>query len=340
MLVEHYGGICLPEEEPVRRVGRKRYRSEFGFLKAPLERMAAYLDETIRLLVLYSTGVARLQGAHGLAIALTEAEGLFGDDDVSPEEREARLDRERNFERLAKEEVESGYRLLSAHVLVGTWGVMESSVDDWVIEWISRRPHDLELEIAELKLPTASYMTSSVQERARALFEVLRRRQGHSLGAGVTRFERPLDLVGLSASVPDLISDALFEMHKVRNVCAHNGGRADRQFIEDCPWFGLKRGSPVPLTSSMINGYISILTHYLVLLYHRAHARVGIRLRDSVRYWDPQITVAVASREAESELTVPPCVLSLPIVQSRHRTLLGAQSEAHDASADAAEVGA
>ena len=175
-------------------------------------------------------------------------------------------------------------------------------------------------------MPAISYMALSRQERAEVLFDALRKRQGQSFGVGVTRFERPLEFVGLSVCASGFIRDVLFEMHKVRNVYAHCGGRADHRFIVDCPWFGVKVGQVVPLTVTMFAGYLSVLSLYLLLLGQRAHARVGIRLVGESRapHWDPQITVDASSREEESRqmISITPCIASLPVVQSRHQALL------------------
>jgi hypothetical protein len=206
-------------------------------------------------------------------------------------------------------------------------GLLESAIDDWVVEWLARRPQDLCLkEDAELKLPAVSYMTTSPRERAEILFTALQRRQGQSFGQGITRFERPLDLVGLSAAVPPFIADSAFEMHKVRNAFAHCGGRADQRFIDDCPWFNLAVGDEIPLNIYVVHGYNTVLLSYVLMLVHRGYARVGIRLvgDDYQQYWDRSIDVGLASAGAEAEYlgSLPPCVGAVPVVQTRHASLL------------------
>jgi hypothetical protein len=288
-----------------------------------------YLEESGRLSSLYSEGVARLRGAHNLAVALDNVRDVLGEDEteVSPEAREKRLQREKELEDLAKDEVASGFRLLSAHAILGAWGVFESAVDDWVVDWISRRPQDLSLDDAtEIKLPAMAYVIQSARDRAEILFTALRKRQGQSFGAGINRFERPLATVGLSAAVPEFLSDALFELHKVRNVYAHSGGRADEQFVSDCPWFGLRVGDIVPVSNRSFNGYTCLLEIYLLLLLHRGYARVGIRLEgsDYRQYWDPAISVASASREQEDRYcaSLPPCADAVAVIRERHSDLL------------------
>ncbi len=311
----------------MRAVARSR-RKGFAFARAPMRHVFDYLDESARIQSLYSTGVSRLQGAHRLAKALDHLRDVIGDNgDETQDERQARLSREQDLGTLAKEEIGSGFRLLSAHGLVGVWGVMESAIDDWVVDWLRRRPQDLNLEPdAELKLPAVSFVSLSAQERAEILFTALRRRQGQSFGTGVARFERPLAIVGLSAPVPGYLSDAVFEMHKVRNVYAHCGGRADAQFLADCPWFGLDIGDAVPINSAILAGYTSLLTAYMVLLMYRAYARLGIRLvdDDSYYYWDPSLDVASASAEAEAiaKGALPVVIGAVPVIRARHQRLL------------------
>lgn len=317
----------------MRPVGKAR-RKEFGFIRAPLRRVMDYLDESNRLSSLYSTGVLRLQGSHNLAAILHEVRDVLKgqEGEVTPEERQARLGVEKDLEDLAIAEAASGFRLLSAHAILGAWGVLESAIDDWVVEWLTRRPQDLDLdEDVELKLPAAAYVSQSAQDRAEVLFTALRKRQGQSFGVGINRFERPLAIVGLSAPVPDFLSDGVFELHKVRNVYAHCGGLADERFLADCPWFDLTVGEVVPVSRESFHAYADLLQTYLVLLVHRGYARVGIRL-DGARlqpYWDPSVTVVGESRARDAEYcaTLPASWGAIPVIRQRHSQLLSEKED-------------
>lgn len=320
--------------ESMRPVGKVR-RKEFGFIRAPLREVLDYLEESNRLTSLYSTGVARLQGAHNLAVALDNLRDKLDDEDGDEgdaEEREARLAMEKDLGELARQEVASGFRLLSAHAILGAWGVLESAIDDWVVQWITRRPQDLDLaDDVELKLPAVSYVSLSAQERAEILFTALRKRQGQSFGTGIARFERPLAVIGLAAPVPDFISDVIFEMHRVRNVYAHCGGRADDKFLSDCPWFNLAPGDIVPVNNSILRGYTSVLSLYMLLLLYRAYARVGIRLvgEKLQQHWDKELDVVAVSEEAAADYcaTLPPCLGSVPIIKARYGHLVETSDE-------------
>lgn len=302
----------------MRRVGEQRLKRDFGFVIRQLRRVMRYLTEAQELNSLYSVGVARLQGAHNLASALAKLE-VFG----GPAETQARLESEKRLEALAKSEDESGYRLLSAHALIGVWGVLESAIDEWVVDWISERPHDLDVDDAdEIKIPAASFVSSSLRDRAEILFTAYRKKQGQSFGVGIDRFERPLALVGLSGEVPSFISDAIFEMHKVRNVYAHCGGRADRQFLECCPWFDLSAGDVVPLDVATYLAYTTVLEFYLILLMNRGYAHVGMRLQppNSAAYWDRSVTMADATASVTRLVAdgLPACMKASQILRTRH----------------------
>jgi hypothetical protein len=85
-----------------------------------------YFEESNNLLSLYSVAVGRLRGAHDLALIVDKARNVLGNkEELDEEERLLRLEGERELGELAKTEVASGYRLLSAHAVVGAWGYLK-----------------------------------------------------------------------------------------------------------------------------------------------------------------------------------------------------------------------
>jgi hypothetical protein len=147
-----------------------------------------------------------------------------------------------------------------------------------------------------------------------------------------------LDLVGLSAGLPDYISDVIYEMHKIRNVYAHCGGRADKQFLTDCPWFNINVGESIPLNREMVDSYINVLSFYSLVLMRRGFARVGIRLvgDEYNPYWDPKITVSSVSQEAYNNDTASmlKCIAILPVIQARHSKLYKTQPQSSNANGE------
>jgi len=254
----------------------------------PITPFRDYLEDTRQLADLYTTGVVRLRGAHELAKALAAL-----DEQREPESRkEMDLDYEEQLTTLAHSEVDSGFRLLNSHLLVGLWGVFESTVDALVIRWMSERPEDVAWpDDEEVKLPPRAVFSADPQERAEVFFEAVRKRRGTPLKRGIARFEETLAIVGLNGPLPEGLSDTVFEMQQVRNVYAHSGGRVDARFLESCPYLPLAAGDIVPVTSTVASTYYAAFANYAVLLIKRSWAKNGmVHTADNDLFWNRSIS--------------------------------------------------
>lgn len=296
-----------------------RQLAAVDWVNEPLRRLLDHINEADALNRVYSTGVLRLTTAGARAELLRdEIAPLLGESlDWATDPKV--VAGEKSLERLARCEKENDFRLLHALFLISLWGVMETVVDDFVVGWIARRPEDLAVALDKpIRLPPASVLRSNARARAEAVFEGLRRASDRPAGTGTARFENSLGLVGLSGPVPPLIADVLYEMHRIRNVYAHCAGVADTRFLEDCSWFDIKVGQPVPITGLALRGYQSIAAVFGVMIQRRAYARLGIRVLADGNYWDPTVQVGDYGDDFDERIArVPPCVGSLPVLSRR-----------------------
>lgn len=250
----------------------------------------SYLRETIKLSELYMLGVDRMRGIHDLAKAYAHLAEVLGADDA--EARRNHLDEFSVLSELADAEVENGFRLLHAHLLVSVWGVFESAIDGVAVDWLAARPADLRLDPdTELKTPVRALIAADPRERAEALLESFKRRRGTPFARGINRFEDTLAVVGLDGQLPDGLADAIFELQQVRNAFAHCGGIADRQFIDSCPGLPLAIGEPIPVTLVVAADYHLFLTVYTVVIAKRMWAANGIfTAEDGSKYWKRSVS--------------------------------------------------
>jgi hypothetical protein len=170
----------------------------------------------------------------------------------------------------AKREIDAGFPTLHAHSLLGLCGALECLVEDIVIASIKHDTGLLSSErFSKVKLPVSVMFGDDSVDRFTAIVTEAARATNADVAVGVTKYERLLDLVGLSGPVPRKVRDALYEAQQIRNVWAHRGGTADRRFVDACPHLGFEVGQRVDMSAEMFLPLMHGMHMYGVVLVNR-----------------------------------------------------------------------
>jgi hypothetical protein len=179
---------------------------------------------------------------------------------------------------IAKSEIESDFRLLHGHSLVGIWGALETMVVDLVAAWLLNVAGAREIEqIQKIKISIATFEAMEPIDRMLAIVRELDKSQG----LGIDRFERLLDPVFLSGSHPVDLAENLYVVQQLRNVFAHRRGVADKRFVTACPFFGLAAGDKVPCGTELWGEAVASVSVYALLIRNRVNGHFGDPLLDA-----------------------------------------------------------
>jgi hypothetical protein len=180
------------------------------------------------------------------------------------------------FEDFAKEQEKQGFRLLYYMATVQTWSITEAMVHDFAVEWLTRLDVSQYPEkFSELQGPLIEFIKTAPDDRAEYLVGELERQLGVSLKPGVSRFEAVLDNVGLGGPIAQSVRKSLLELQQMRNIIVHRSGRADRRFIEACPWVPCTIGEPIDLSEREFRRYWLAAMWYLLELDRRSGVKLG-----------------------------------------------------------------
>ena len=201
----------------------------------------------------------------------------------------------------AKEQAKQGFRLLYYMATVQTWSITEAMVHDFAVDWVTTLDVSQYPErFSELRGSLIEFIKTPPDDRAEYLVGELERQLGVSLKPGVSRFEAVLDNVGLGGPIAPSVRKSLLELQQVRNIIVHRSGRADRRFIEACPWLPCTTGDPIGLSEREFRRYWLAAMWYLLEL----NRRLGIKLgQDDKDEFKDAIQLQRSFEEQVSELT-------------------------------------
>lgn len=146
-----------------------------------------------------------------------------------------------------------------------------SFLRDFLVRWLENRPEAWATEaVTKLKVPISTFQKLSEGERARFVVTKLRRSLGVDLGTGVGRIAPLLDIFRLAPRIGSTLRKALHELSQIRNIVVHAGSRADKRFLDQCPWLPYSVGQEVTVS------------HALYGWYHQAARRYTERILNSV----------------------------------------------------------
>jgi len=166
---------------------------------------------------------------------------------------------------------------------VRLWALLEALVDELVVEAM-KDPGSCtdQVLLSKLKGPLVEFKVASSDEQAEFLAETLKQAVDAPLKLGAGRFEAILGPVGLGGEVDDHVRKNLFELSQVRNCVVHKGAKADRRFLEACPWLDIDRGAEIQVTAAMFERYMTAAFWYAVELRGRVDERGGGSRDESV----------------------------------------------------------
>jgi hypothetical protein len=202
-------------------------------------------------------------------ISLTEQIGDEVTDDLKTD-----LEKATSNADFVSKEGSRGYPLLHAFTLVGIWAALEAGVEDMLVGILCNEPAVLTTYAFEkIKIPLTKYEQLDKEERMRFLLSEIQREYTSGLAQGVKAFESALYVFNLSGPVDPAIGDALWKINNLRNVIVHRDSRADRRFVENCPFMNLKIGDRVLVDHETFASLSEHVIRYIVVLIRR----IGIR---------------------------------------------------------------
>ncbi|MCP1726561.1 hypothetical protein J2T60_000526 [Natronospira proteinivora] len=185
----------------------------------------------------------------------------------------------RDAEFVEKERSE-GFPVVHGQAVLSLWSLLELAVKDLVAAWIKNNP-DLLLAppISSLKMKIGDYLMIEEDERCLFFVDVIERDVGAGIKNGINRFESLTSTVGLSGVTPRKMNEIFFEFGQVRNALAHQGNRADKKLITNCPWLDLEAGKDLRISSEMFQKYHKVSLTYATLLICRTAERFGVDMQ-------------------------------------------------------------
>ncbi|MFE7072312.1 hypothetical protein ACFU96_19735 [Streptomyces sp. NPDC057620] len=238
--------------------------------KAPFMRFADYIEETGQLVEMAYTGMQAVISLHE----------VFGIIEEGREVPESRISNRKEQVKLAQRQIDSKFRLLHGHAIMGTWGSLECLIEDVVEAWMAFKPEVLRRqEFEKIKIPLAKFLGLSDDQRVRLLVSEIQRDLKLDLRSGVTKFEKLLDAVGLGGPVDPRLRDTLYEFQNVRNVLAHRAGIVDQRFVDACPSYGLQVGERVAIDEKSFTRLHNGVYTYSMVLINRILASLGRDIR-------------------------------------------------------------
>ncbi|MCT7656830.1 hypothetical protein [Mycobacterium deserti] len=176
-----------------------------------------------------------------------------------------------------KRSVDSHYETLYVLTLLASWGAFEAYVEDAAKAGLRARPELLSNTAFDRAKRKAEELTDADEAQR---FEYIIDRVIGSIrdrldADGNGKYEQQLQLAGLGGTVPSDIALALMEGQQVRNVWAHNGGRADAKLLEQAPAIGYAIGDKVTITKVMLGKYLLALNTYATIVVNRYRVQNG-----------------------------------------------------------------
>ncbi len=174
------------------------------------------------------------------------------------------------LEEFAKVQLPAGFPYLYSLASIRVWAILESFAADMVLFAIHQYPDVRSLPaLRTLSGPLVEFTEASETEQAEIILQLLLTSVSARLRKGVGRFEAVFNNIGMGGPVADPVRKALLELSEVRNVLIHRDGRADRQFVQACPWFGAVAGEPIRLTWPKFDRYVMASHWYLIEISRR-----------------------------------------------------------------------
>lgn len=240
-----------------------------SFVLAPYIRSLGELQTFVRF---SWHGVHHLSGERAFAeqmIRIKRSASLSNEELQSDDDFRALLP-PADLEAFANTQLQSGFAYLYTIAVVRLWSIIETAVEDLVLDIIGRvSSAALPEKLRTLRGPLLEFSEASKDDQAAFLIDLLKHELKVALKPGVGKLELLLDSVGYGGPVDATVRRWLLELSQVRNVLVHREGRADRRFIEACPWFGAIRGETIHVARDDFDRYLFSVYWYFGELFRR-----------------------------------------------------------------------
>jgi hypothetical protein len=176
-----------------------------------------------------------------------------------------------------KSVIERKHETLYVLCLLASWGAFESFIEE-VAKATLRT--DLALltkpEFARTTRKVADKNLSEEVSREEIIDNVVNGQRGPLTEDGDGKYEEQLRLADLGGDVPRDLAKTLMEAQQVRNVWAHNSGRADQTLIDQAPELETQIGQKVTIDLMMLGRYILALNTYATMILNRFRNKHGL----------------------------------------------------------------
>lgn len=170
----------------------------------------------------------------------------------------------------AGREVAAGFQTQKSQAIVALWSGLEVLLEDLFVAWVSDFPSHLDNEILQkVKITLSEFIRLDEESRIRSLYHAYLSSLPGARGLGVNRFEAALQPFGLSGSVDPEVGKAIYELQLLRNLIAHQAGRADAKFCATGFGSAYTLGEKVYLHDVQFRAYAAAVINYCHTLLTR-----------------------------------------------------------------------
>lgn len=178
---------------------------------------------------------------------------------------------------VSQREVEQDFPLLNGYSLMMLWGALEAWADDLAVTVLTRWEDHAKRLSHRVKLTGQELLEPDACRRLSAYLDAYRRSVGQN--GGRPRLEATLELVRMKPGLHDSVVGQIDCSYMIRNLYAHNAGRADHAFAEFMPEIGVGVGDRVPVSTSDFDRYFEAVAQFALDARQRGLAQFGL-------YWD------------------------------------------------------
>jgi hypothetical protein len=177
---------------------------------------------------------------------------------------------------MVQTERETGFPLFHGLATIGIWAALEAFVEDLLLACMGHDEKFIEVPaVSKLKIPLLAFQAMKPENVRHWILENVEVGLNSAMAPGVGKLEGALDAFGLGGPVDAELRACLVELHAVRNVLVHRGGRADSRLLANCPWLGFKHGDEVRVDQRMLSMYGLSAIRYGSVVYRRVQVRFG-----------------------------------------------------------------
>ena len=229
--------------------------------------------EMERTIFLAKTGISVLPNFGAIAEFL---EGSPYNRQFGGEDAEAKLAHTKELAAHAEREIESGFPMMNAQSVVALWSLIETFVRSFLVGWMENEPGALQVDaIKKLSITIGEYEALSPEEKCPYILDRLELDR-RSRRPGVSRFEAMLEIFGLNGPVDAELRKTLLHLWAVRNLIVHKRGKADKIFVEQCPWLGMNVGDEVHISDADLAKFTIACGEYVMSMIPRLQDHFGV----------------------------------------------------------------